>query len=451
MSAPRDPARVFQLLLGHPAIVALTDAARAEGVDAHLVGGILRDRFLGLPSHDLDAMVSAQGRAIAERLAETLGARLVHLGGKTFGAYRLVIRQGGQEGHCVLDLWDREGSSLHDDLARRDFTVNAVSLSTPEGELYDPFGGLDDLRHRLLRATTPTSFTGDPLRVLRLPRLLTQLPGFSTDAPTLELARAAAPSLVSVASERVRDELSQLFSKPEPQRAVAVLDSLDLYPGLWVGRPGEAILEAGGGRARTGTVCGELSQLAPCALRLRQIADGPPPFPIDHRIARLALTFAHLGSLSPGTDPGAALERFASAGYLTRQDASSVATLLERPRLPHDPLGQRRFLHDLGALWTTCGCFAGARAAGEPTQLRSWETSVAALVALDRREGTAIRHPPRLLDGGEIGVLLGVGPGPAIGQAVAALRAAQVEGRVTTLEEARELVRGLAPSRRRIT
>jgi len=443
MSAPRDPVRVFQLLLAHPAIVALTDAARAEGVEAHLVGGILRDRFLGLPSHDLDAMVSHRGRAVAERLAEALGARLVHLGGKSFGAYRLVLGRSDQDGHSVLDLWDREGTTLDEDLARRDFTVNAVSLSTPLGELYDPFGGLDDLRHRLLRATTPTSFTGDPLRVLRLPRLLTQLPGFSADSPTLELARAAAPSLATVASERVREELAQLFSKPEPQRAMAMLDSLDLYPGLWIGRPGQAVLGAAGVRTQTGAVCGELAQLAPCALRLRQIADGPPPFPIDHRLARLALTFAHLGSLSPGADPEEALKRFAQAGYLTRQDASSVATLLDRPRLPEDALAQRRFLHDLGELWTTCGCFAGARATGEAAELRRWEDSVAALVALDRREGTAIRHPPRLLDGDEIGTLLGMGPGPAIGRAVAALRAAQVEGRVTTVEEAKKLVRGL--------
>lgn len=443
MSAPRDPVRVFQLLLAHPAIVALTDAAQSLGVDAHLVGGILRDRFLGLPSHDLDAMVSARGRAVAERLAEVLDARFIHLGGKSFGAYRLVLTRNGQNGYSVLDLWDREGTSVDQDLARRDFTVNAVSLSTPEGALYDPFGGLDDLRHRLLRATTPESFTGDPLRVLRLPRLLAQLPGFSTDPPTLELARTSAPALVEVASERVRDELEQLFSKPEPHRAVAILDSLDLYPGLWVGRPGEEIVGTDGTRARTGGVCGELAQLAPCALRLRQIADGPPPFPIDHRIARLALTFAHLDTLSAGTDPHEALDRFAAAGYLTRQQTAAVAQLLEQPRMPHTVLERRRFLHSMGELWTTCACFAGARAAGDPSELARWDESVAALVALDRREGATIRNPPRLLDGSDIGALLGVSPGPAIGRATAALKAAQVDGRVTTVDEAKRLVRGI--------
>lgn len=443
MSAPRDPARVFQLLLAHPAIVSLTDAARAEGVDAHLVGGILRDRYLGLPSHDLDAMVSGRGPAVAERVAAALDARLIHLGGKSFGAYRLVLPRAEHDGHCVLDLWDREGSSLDDDLARRDFTVNAVSLSTPGGALYDPFGGLDDLRQRLLRATTPASFTGDPLRVLRLPRLLTQLPGFSTDPPTLQLARAAAPALVTVASERVRDELTQLFSKPEPHRAVAILDSLDLYPGLWVGWPGETILGPGGVRPRTGAVCGELAELAPCALRLRQITDGPPPFPIHHRLARLALTFAHLGSLAVGTDPVTALERFAEAGYLTRQDASAIKSLLRHDRLPDDVVGRRRFLHDLGELWTTCACLTGARTAGDEAAFRRWTEHVADLVELDRRAGETIRHPPRLLDGGEIGALLGVRPGPEIGRAAAALRAAQVDGKVETVDEAKDLVRGL--------
>src|SRR3954469_4372126 len=148
--------------------------------ECHLVGGILRDRALGLPSHDVDAVVSGGGgREMAERLAAGLPARLVFLGGKEFAAYRLV----GED--VTVDLWDREGTSRHQDLARRDFTVNAFALDARSGELVDPFGGLADLERRLLRATTPESFTGDPLRVLRLPRLLLRLPRFAADPATL--------------------------------------------------------------------------------------------------------------------------------------------------------------------------------------------------------------------------------------------------------------------------
>ncbi|MGD2114669.1 MAG: hypothetical protein PVG07_06445 [Acidobacteriota bacterium] len=461
MPTPRDPVRVFQLLLRHPAIRALTEAARAEGVEAHLVGGVLRDRFLGLPCHDLDAMVSGCGRAVAEAVARRLEARLVLLGGEEFGAYRLVVQPAGgrsgpgtRAGGYVLDLWDREGATLDADLARRDFTVNSIALSTPRGELYDPFDGFADLRRRILRATTEESFAGDPLRVLRLPRLLVQLPGFSADPPTLGLARAVAPDLAAVAAERVREELTLLFSRPDPQRAVAVLEALELYPGLWLGHPGEPPRAPGGERPGAGAVCAALGRLAPCALELRRLAAGLLPFPIHHRLARWTLTFAGLSELTglaPGDGVEDALARFARAGYLTRRDAADVRALLrllpEWSRLESggrgDGVVRRRFLYDAGALWPTAVCVAGARAGADPDARAAWTEAVRAVIRLDRREGETLRDPPRLLDGREIGEILGIEPGPRIGQAVEALRRAQVEGRVRTEEDARRLVRTL--------
>jgi len=443
MPPRRDPVRVFQLLLHHPAVRALSEAARAEGVEAHLVGGILRDRFLALPSRDVDAMVSDRGRAVAERLGDALSARVIHLGGKAFGAYRLVVQpaQAGTDdatGPYELDLWDREGTTAEADLARRDFTINAIALSTPRGELLDPFDGFQDLRHKVLRATTPGSFTGDPLRVLRLVRLFVQLPGFSADPSTLDLARAAAPEVGHVASERVREELSLLFSKPEPDRALSLLETLDLYPGLWLGRPGEPVRTPSGERAHAAAACRELASLAPRALHLRQLAGGNLPFPVRHRLARLAVSFAHLPDLSRDADAETAVERLAQAGYLTRRDATDIRSLLPWDRLPADETERRRFLHATGSLWTTAACFAAVR------DETGWVERAAELVRLDRAEGGALREPPQLVDGTEIGRLLGVDPGPEIGRAVEVLRRAQVDGRVATRDEAVELVRGLA-------
>src|SRR5690348_18241586 len=109
------PIHSFRVLLHQPAVRALISVS--EGVELHLVGGVLRDRALGLPVHDFDAVVAGRGREISERLAETLPARLVLLGGKEFAAYRLV----GEED--VVDIWDRGGTTLYQDLARRDFTI----------------------------------------------------------------------------------------------------------------------------------------------------------------------------------------------------------------------------------------------------------------------------------------------------------------------------------------
>src|SRR6185295_13067928 len=162
----------FSTLLDHPAVRVLREAAR--GGECLLVGGTLRDHALGRPYHDLDAVVAGGvGRGVAERVAAALPARLVLLGGKEFAAFRLV----GQE--VEIDLWDREEMTRQDDLARRDLTINAIALDVHAGELIDPFGGLVDLDRRVLRAVTGDSFRGDPLRVLRLPRLSVQLSGFT--------------------------------------------------------------------------------------------------------------------------------------------------------------------------------------------------------------------------------------------------------------------------------
>ncbi len=438
MTSGRDPTRVFQVLLRHPAIQTLVAVARETGgVECHLVGGVLRDRFLGLPGRDLDAVVADRGAEIASRLAARLPARLVHLGGKAFGAYRLLGAT--PAGPYVLDLWDRQGAPLLQDLARRDFTVDSFALSAPGGVLVDPHHGLADLRARVLRATRPESFTGDPLRVLRLARLVVQLPGFTADPATLALARSAAPGLTGVASERVRDELALLFAQPDVARGMAVAGALEVYPGLWLGRPGEPSPEPAPGQDRLGRLCHELGRLGWAAQRLRELTGGSFGLAVDHRLARVALTFVNLPE---GAGRGATLERVAEAGYLTRRDRQAVARLLPWTRLPTEPLRRRRFLHRLGDLWPTVACFAGVRSETRG-EAESWQASALELVGLVRSEGRAIVDPPQLLDGRAVGEILGVAPGPAIGQALEALRWAQVDGEVRTKEEAERLVTGM--------
>jgi tRNA nucleotidyltransferase (CCA-adding enzyme) len=411
--------RSFRILLRHPAVRALI-AASGE-TECHLVGGVLRDRALGLQSHDVDAVVAGRGLEIAKLLAAALPARLVLLGGKEFASYRLV------GGGLTLDLWDREGASLHNDLARRDFTVNAFALDPRTGEVIDPFDGVGDLQRRLLRATTPESFTGDPLRVLRLSRLLLRLPGFSAAPETLILARRSSSHLTEVAAERVRGELSFLFDHPEAHRGLALLAALNVYPGLWLGAPGEP--------GRPGGAVAELESLPDRIRELRQLDAGFADA-VDAKAARFAATFAYL--------PSEFLERFRDAGYLTRAIAADVALLLEITELPEDDLGRRRFLHRTGRLWATAACCLGART----TDLGRWRAALRPLVELARKEGSNLFDPPRLLSGGDVQELLAVPPGPEVGEALAAVRQAQIEGTVRNREEAVALLRGRPRTRR---
>jgi len=450
-----DPSRVerlHKLLLHRPVVATLLRACEnAGGVPVHLVGGLLRDRLLGLPSRDYDAVVSGHGADIAAEVAERLGAHLVHLGGKDFAAYRVV---GSGDDEWVLDVWDREDMSLGDDLRRRDLTVNAFALdlrANAHPRFADPFGGVADIDRRLLRATTETSFTGDPLRVLRLPRLLVQLPGFSADPATLELAQAAAPGLANVASERVREELVLIFKREDAHRAFGLLAALDVYPGLWRGEPGQPASAAGQGRA--GRALLELERLLPRAREVTEIlvpTDGGTPSRVDLLAARYAVTFAHLlpaeGTLEERARAAAgAAERFRDAGYMTGNLAARVIRLVRETEIPGEEREQRRFLHRLGDLWPTAVALLGARqeAGGEAAaaDLVRWRRTARELATLVRDEGRQILQPPRLLGGQEVQELLGIGPGPRVGEALAAIERAQVDGDVTSREAAVALLR----------
>lgn len=453
MIQPARIERMYRLLRHRPVVATLVAACRdSGGVEVHLVGGLLRDRFLGLPSRDYDAVVAGQGRSVAARVAERLGAHLVHLGGKDFAAYR-VVGAGGDD--WVLDLWDREDVSLHDDLARRDFTVNAFALDLAaeeprDGRLADPFGGTADLENRLLRATTKASFSGDPLRVLRLPRLLVQLPGFAAEPATLELARSAAPGLAAVASERVREELVLLFRRRGAHRAFGLLTALAVYPGLWRGEPGVAPTPAGD--ARAGKALLELERLGARARQVAAAADGAPPV-VDALASRYAVTFVRLPREEGGPEEraaaaAAAVERFRDAGYLTRNLADRVRRLVAEtalhdpaPALPGGEVERRRFLHRLGNLWPSAVALVGARLGDGDAALETWQRDLRSLAGLLARDGERILQPPRLLSGQEVQELLDVAPGPRVGEALKAVEEAQVEGDVRTRAEAEQLVR----------
>ena len=186
-----------------------------------LVGGPVRDVFLGRQSQDLDLTTDAP----PERIQAITGdwADQTWTIGIDFGT--VGLRKGSRTFEITTyrrDSYDRTsrhpvvtyGESLEEDLARRDFTVNAMAARLPDYELVDPFGGLKDLRRRLLRTpgAPEVSFSDDPLRILRAARFTAQL-GL-TAAPEVraamtELAESLAPPRVS--AERIEGELTKLL------------------------------------------------------------------------------------------------------------------------------------------------------------------------------------------------------------------------------------------------
>jgi tRNA nucleotidyltransferase/poly(A) polymerase len=214
-------------LLGEVAATLAALGADLERVWA--VGGVVRDGLLGRPVHDLDLAVQRDAIALARALADRLQAAFYPLDSER-GCARVVLARG--DDRYEIDLTDLRAPSLADDLAARDFTLNAmaVSLASPE-LLIDPLGGLPDLLARRLRAPSAAALRDDPLRGVRGVRLAAELGG-TLEANTRDWIRSAARELAQVAAERRGAELWKCFAAPDTATALRQLAALGLLPAL---------------------------------------------------------------------------------------------------------------------------------------------------------------------------------------------------------------------------
>ncbi|CAL8968235.1 CCA-adding enzyme [Cellulomonas sp. T2.31MG-18] len=220
-----------------PDAVALGRRFADAGHELALVGGPVRDAFLGRVSADLDFATSARPDE-SERILSgwgdahwDIGKRFGTLGARRFG-------RGGSSDVVVevttyrTDAYDPTsrkpavefGDTLEGDLSRRDFTVNAMAVRVPDLQFVDPFDGLGDLARRVLRTPVDPeqSFDDDPLRMMRAARFVAQL-GFGVDDAALAATVAMAERLSIVSAERVRDELVKLLLSDHPREGLQVL------------------------------------------------------------------------------------------------------------------------------------------------------------------------------------------------------------------------------------
>lgn len=203
------------------------DRLEAAGYNAYIVGGSIRDVFLGRPVHDVDIATAATPREVMALFPEAIptGARYgtvrVRLNGCQFevttfrseGLYR-----DGRRPETVTFVKD-----VTVDLSRRDFTINALACDR-HGTVIDPFGGANDLRKGIIRAvgTAQNRFREDALRILRAVRLAAQL-DFTIDGETLTAMKQEGANLGKLAVERVKDEFDKLLTAPKPGSALLYL------------------------------------------------------------------------------------------------------------------------------------------------------------------------------------------------------------------------------------
>jgi poly(A) polymerase len=441
------------------------------GSEAWLVGGAVRDELLGRATKDLDLVVGGDVQAAARTLARAARAAVFPLS-EEFGAWRVVARDGSWQ----ADLAPLTGETIEQDLAQRDFTVNAIAEPLAGGELVDPTGGRADLEARRLRMASPQSLRSDPLRVMRLPRFACELE-LAADDETLAAAAVEAPRLAGVAQERVFAELRRVVGASDPLAGLALMERV----------------------GATAAVLPELAGLHGIEQSAYHHLDVH-----DHTLAVLAETVALQRDPAAvfGAEHGAALAELLAQPFsdeLTRGTALRFGALLHDIAKPqtrgvlesgrvtffdHDRQGAERSRAILARLKTSEKLRAHVAALArhhlrlgflvheqplsrrevldylrccEPVEVdvsllsvadrlatrgRKADEAIARHLALARELiGPALawdagERPPTLIRGDQLADALGIARGPRLGDLLAELEAAQYAGEVTTREQA---------------
>ena len=200
------------------------------GASSYVVGGAVRDLLLGRDPADADVACLDPFAA-----AKSIREKVIRLGDQEhLSAYRVVDRT--PQGEHVYDFAELLDHDIAADLARRDFTINAMAVDLAHDTLLDPHGGRDDLASQTVRMVAPSNFDDDPLRTLKGVRMAVRY-GFAIEPVTLAAIRARAPRILEIASERVVYELSVIFSSGAFRNAVNLLDRTGLAAALGLKTP----------------------------------------------------------------------------------------------------------------------------------------------------------------------------------------------------------------------
>jgi len=380
--------------------------AAEKRLGIYLVGGVVRDVLLGRANSDLDLVVEGNAVGLAESLAGEVGGRLiVH---RRFGTAKI------RTGNLTIDLamaraetYARPGAlpsvragSIHDDLARRDLTVNAMALRldpTNFGKLVDPFDGQQDLESKLIRILHDRSFIDDATRMLRAVRYEQRF-AFRLEATTEKLLRQNVAMLGTISSDRIRHELELILKEERPEKALKRAGDLGLLGEVHPALKGNGWLEKR-------------------FVKAREVASPPTPtlyfalltYPIGVRdcedlIARLKM---------PGTVSRVILDTARLRGQMP---------LLDAPDLPPSAI---------------CGSLQEY----SPTSVLACAIVADSALFQERMDLylTRWRHVRTALDGSAL-QKLGVPSGPRLGRMLKALYRAKLDGKIGTREDETELV-----------
>lgn len=462
-----------------------------QDIESYVVGGLVRDVLLGRDTADIDIAVASNALVVAPKVAAALGGKYVLLD-RVNKVGRVVLVDNGApstETQWELDFSTFKGS-IEQDLARRDFTIDAMALDLKQlGEdfsdvqLIDPFNGVDDLRHGVIRVVAETAFESDAARLLRAVRLAAEL-GFSIDKKTEALLRHYSYLIASVAGERVRDELLRLLAVSSAGQFLSYLDELGLLTAVFpelaetkgVEQPKEHcwnvfehslktviavdfLLRQGAWEYADGKVLAAVPWSAVLAQHFDQeVSSGST----RRLLLKLAALLHDLGKpQTKAMDAG----RIRFLGH-AKEGAAIAANMLERLRfsgkevklvetvvMHHLRPGQMsqnelpshraiyRYFRDTGEagidiLFLSLADHLATR--GLHLNLSHWQehAQVVEYVLSQHFKQESIARPPKLVDGHDLINIFGMSPGPEIRDILEAVHEAQASGELTTRQEA---------------
>lgn len=407
---------------------------RASGCSAYLVGGSVRDALREQSGEDMDLAVDGNALALGRWLADRLGGAFFPMDRERDVA-RIVFPRGGRAYH--IDLAGLRGRSILQDLAARDFTINALglALTEPLGPLLDPTGGWADLQMGVVRMAYAEALVDDPLRMLRALRLSGSL-GLALEPVTYAQIAAHCALIQRASSERVRDELMQLLALccTEPLRQA--LD-LGLLP-LLLPTPNHA--SAMRGIQWLDALYDQMGVNGALSYRARLDRDWGEFF-ADGRPRRALVALAALVADAPAEELGLLGARLRLSGREQEHLRLTLAALnneiwaVERPHW--GPLDAHRYYR----LYQQAGVDAAALAACRPTASANEGRFAAYLLWAWFEAHAQIVKPPALLRGDDLLNEFALTPGPRIGALLEGLAEAQASGRIATGDQARAYVR----------
>jgi poly(A) polymerase len=467
------------------------------GTRAYLVGGLLRDILLGHPSADIDIAVDDDGIATAQKIASALGGSFILLDREN-GIGRVVL-----PGDSTTEPWELDFSRLQGgigpDLLRRDFTVDALAVDLAElvknagnidiAGVIDPFHGRDDLEKRIIRAVSPACFRDDPARLLRAVRLAAEL-GFVIDGGTEALLRDGHELVITVAGERVREELLKLLAAPDTGDWLAHLDRLGLLtaiiPELTVAKgiiqPKEHYWDVFEHTLETVSAVDFLLRQGSWRYAGQEVRDSVPWSPalaahfrleVSHgstrqsmlKVAALLHDVAKPATKAVGEDgrthflgharlgaeiASGVLERLRFSGREIKLVEVMVKEHLRPTQLSNEGMPSHRavyrFFRDAGEagtdiLFLNLADHLATR--GPELDLAGWQehTRTTEYILAAHQAQEKLAAPVKLLDGNDLISSFGLSPGPKIGTILELVKEAQASGEISTREEALTLAR----------